>query len=557
MKESLNFWIARKKSLRQSTRMVQIFEQLRGPLSDLGYDARVAFVFEDGFEASAGQTNVWLASDVAEMPPIPGTNILWFLTQMKIVPHSVLLAFDGLWTASLTHKDFLEDWLGGRALPQVIDWPLARPHPRDLHRWRPNALLHMEPDNATALLAGDRGRIAHMPGTLSELYRHLSSYETVVSHLRLRERMCGFTYFEELVAIAAGCRLISGPRDGLSSAVGGHIYEIDAELAPRFETDIGTQRPTALTNAFWGHHDPHAIARAMVRGIARAKEHRRPTWPRRPPTEGQAVQQELNISCQRFVADHAAFAAREAPSRQGDEAWRETLRRPLLPATPHMLKSGPNESLSDLSNELKLASQALSEAEAARQRAIAQALAHFDPELSNATERMLRNQGLPWPSVLAESAQVARDKPAVSRALNGHNEYRFLDKSHSERALSPFISVPDAREAAETPRHAILLHAYYLPEAFDILSILAESTELPRIFVSTESQEKREALREHLKILGWTRATVDVVENRGRDIAPKLVHFAPKHEKFDYVLHLHTKRSPHTGALENWGQNLV
>ena len=40
--------------------------------------------------------------------------------------------------------------------------------------------------------------------------------------------------------------------------------------------------------------------------------------------------------------------------------------------------------------------------------------------------------------------------------------------------------------------------------------------------------------------------------NRGRDIAPKLVGFAAVHDHYDYVLHLHTKSSPHESRLEGW-----
>src|ERR1700733_164968 len=40
--------------------------------------------------------------------------------------------------------------------------------------------------------------------------------------------------------------------------------------------------------------------------------------------------------------------------------------------------------------------------------------------------------------------------------------------------------------------------------------------------------------------------------NRGRDIAPKLVGFAAVHDRYDYVLPLHTKASPHESRLEGW-----
>ena len=52
----------------------------------------------------------------------------------------------------------------------------------------------------------------------------------------------------------------------------------------------------------------------------------------------------------------------------------------------------------------------------------------------------------------------------------------------------------------------------------------------------------------------WDRgsAVVRVTPNRGRDIAPKLVGFADVHDRYEYVLHLHSKRSRHADFLSPW-----
>jgi lipopolysaccharide biosynthesis protein len=54
---------------------------------------------------------------------------------------------------------------------------------------------------------------------------------------------------------------------------------------------------------------------------------------------------------------------------------------------------------------------------------------------------------------------------------------------------------------------------------------------------------------------GYTRGTVQVMvfENRGRDIAPFIVGFSYVLRRYDYFIHLHTKRSLHGGdPLEHW-----
>jgi lipopolysaccharide biosynthesis protein len=45
--------------------------------------------------------------------------------------------------------------------------------------------------------------------------------------------------------------------------------------------------------------------------------------------------------------------------------------------------------------------------------------------------------------------------------------------------------------------------------------------------------------------------------NRGRDIAPKLVSFADVYSRFEYVLHVHSKRSIHDPRLHGWGEFLL
>jgi lipopolysaccharide biosynthesis protein len=72
------------------------------------------------------------------------------------------------------------------------------------------------------------------------------------------------------------------------------------------------------------------------------------------------------------------------------------------------------------------------------------------------------------------------------------------------------------------------------------------------VFVSTDTEAKRAALLRHLADWPGGAAEVRVMPNRGRDIAPKLVGFRDVHLRYDYVLHLHSKRSTHGSFLAPW-----
>lgn len=45
--------------------------------------------------------------------------------------------------------------------------------------------------------------------------------------------------------------------------------------------------------------------------------------------------------------------------------------------------------------------------------------------------------------------------------------------------------------------------------------------------------------------------------NRGRDIAPMLCSFAEELQKYDVMLHLHTKKSPHNKSLDGWLEHIL
>jgi O-antigen biosynthesis protein len=105
---------------------------------------------------------------------------------------------------------------------------------------------------------------------------------------------------------------------------------------------------------------------------------------------------------------------------------------------------------------------------------------------------------------------------------------------------------------------AAIIHAFYpeiVPELFGQLRNIPCRTDL---FISTDTEEKRAEIVAHCA--AWDRGSVDVrvCENRGRDVAPKLITFKDVYDRYDVFLHLHTKRSPHGGTpLSSWRHYLT
>jgi hypothetical protein len=102
------------------------------------------------------------------------------------------------------------------------------------------------------------------------------------------------------------------------------------------------------------------------------------------------------------------------------------------------------------------------------------------------------------------------------------------------------------------PRVAVVLHAFHIGLLTEFRTYLGHMPVPADLFISTDSEEKRAAVA--ACFADWDRGSVElqVMPNRGRDVAPKLVGFATVHDRYEYVLHLHTKSSPHESRLAGW-----
>lgn len=101
-------------------------------------------------------------------------------------------------------------------------------------------------------------------------------------------------------------------------------------------------------------------------------------------------------------------------------------------------------------------------------------------------------------------------------------------------------------------RVAVLLHAFHLDLLREIRAYLAHIQYPADLFVSTDTAAKAQVAA--ACFADWNQGAVEVrvVPNRGRDVAAKLVGFGTVHDRYEYVLHLHTKRSPHDVRLAGW-----
>lgn len=107
-------------------------------------------------------------------------------------------------------------------------------------------------------------------------------------------------------------------------------------------------------------------------------------------------------------------------------------------------------------------------------------------------------------------------------------------------------------------RIAIHAHIYYPDLTKELASYLKNMPFLFDLFVSVPTDEAHDICYQAFsKLPQVSRVIVDVVENRGRDIAPMVCHFGAQLAKYDYFCHIHTKKSIYTqGRMVGWREYL-
>lgn len=171
-------------------------------------------------------------------------------------------------------------------------------------------------------------------------------------------------------------------------------------------------------------------------------------------------------------------------------------------------------------------------------------------QLSNATADLLSPDG---------SGLVLLD------SWNGHQAWYQDAEAKDVDGTSPAV-VPTLRRCWGRPEPchwALMVHGFYLDRLEEMLDPLVSvqdgkgSLRGLDLYVSTPVAQLPQAVL-LLKRLGWKRAQVFGVENRGRDMAPFLLHLLPAAVDGDHELFVkvHTKRSPHLTEGQRWADHL-
>jgi glycosyltransferase involved in cell wall biosynthesis len=127
------------------------------------------------------------------------------------------------------------------------------------------------------------------------------------------------------------------------------------------------------------------------------------------------------------------------------------------------------------------------------------------------------------------------------------------------RKYSQPAIIEDNVPAIERPAGslAVHLHAYYPELVPEICSYLQNVPSGFTLFVTSDTNKKLSSIEKHISTLKVRKYELIKMQNRGRDLAPLFVGLGSTLLDFDYVIHLHTKKSPHDALLAGWRKYLL
>jgi hypothetical protein len=103
-------------------------------------------------------------------------------------------------------------------------------------------------------------------------------------------------------------------------------------------------------------------------------------------------------------------------------------------------------------------------------------------------------------------------------------------------------------------RTALHLHFHYTDGLGKLFRKIKASESKPDLFISVTSEEGKRNVEKELKSHGVSCLQLEVFPNRGRDLGPFFTGFRKALQEYEFVGHLHSKKSPHAhdDYLQRW-----
>ncbi len=144
--------------------------------------------------------------------------------------------------------------------------------------------------------------------------------------------------------------------------------------------------------------------------------------------------------------------------------------------------------------------------------------------------------------------------------IEKHYAHNTLSKS-ANATFTGLTNIADISPTASPPHGRIAIHAhiFYIDLVNEFAGFLKNMPYHYDLFVSTTNEKNRQICQQKFSNLPQLdQITIVVVPNRGRDIAPLFCTFGEKLQHYDYIAHIHSKKSLYSnGATDGWREYLL
>ena len=136
----------------------------------------------------------------------------------------------------------------------------------------------------------------------------------------------------------------------------------------------------------------------------------------------------------------------------------------------------------------------------------------------------------------------------VSKALHSLPYDNKLRVIYGDTEDAAYIEREDG-----TSRIAVQIHMFYLDTLDEIVENLNKIPYRYDCYISTDTEEKKKIIRTKFEQdCTCKNCQVDILKNRGRDVAPFLVQMKKVYKKYDYMCHIHSKKTKTNDHGNEW-----
>lgn len=111
--------------------------------------------------------------------------------------------------------------------------------------------------------------------------------------------------------------------------------------------------------------------------------------------------------------------------------------------------------------------------------------------------------------------------------------------------------------AEQKPSIAVIAHIFYPELAEEIRKYIEKIPHSTDVYVSTDTDSKKIYIEKTFASYSLGNIIVTVFPNIGRDIAPMFVGYRDVIDNYEYILHIHSKISPHNEVFSGWRKYLL